>query len=269
MYGLFALLLGLFAVGSVSGGSETTEAAVEDTPDDGPDDAGGGSDGGGEASFLSAFDDPDTAYYAADGQLILEAENGHASGDWKSRTIEGEEAMLWDSDRNSYRNADPDQALSFEFMAEEDGTYKIALHAGRVKAAQDPGDVRDDTGNDAWVKVTNLETGEVVLEPTKLFTVLHDSDRELRWGKTFDKDHDKSDSEVTLEKDTAYRLELIGRSDGHVVDRITLSNEGFLRNTEIPESDLLLDHLNAMASDTLSLSPMEDDEEMNEPLVLL
>lgn len=206
--------------------------------------------------------DAKAAYYAADGQLVLEAENGDANGSWSEVRIEGEQAMLWDADGNSYGQARAGEELSFEFVTEDAGTYKIALHAGRFKSAQSPDDVRDDTGNDAWVKITNIETGEVIVEPTKLFTGLGEADRELRWGKTFDKNHEKSDAEATLEADTAYRLELIGRSDGHVIDRITLSNDGFLRDTEVAESDSLLDAL--VAIETASFETATPDDDMDE-----
>ena len=42
------------------------------------------------------------------------------------------------------------------FIAEEAGRYYIAIHGGRVTSAMDPDDVRDDMGNDSFVRITNL-----------------------------------------------------------------------------------------------------------------
>lgn len=200
MVGLLTMLLGLFAVrAAISGsgnGSPSLSAAAADRIEDTED--------------KYAIEDAATVFFAAEGQLVLEADSGAASGNWSRVSVDGEQGMLWNADGNSYQSPRDGEELSFDFVIEENGTYYIALHAGRFKSAQDPGDVRDDTGNDAWVKMINLETGDVVLGPIKLFTVLGESDRELRWGKTFDANHEKSDAKVSLEGDTAYRLELIG-----------------------------------------------------------
>lgn len=212
---------------------------------------------------FSALTSPETAFYSEDGVLVLEAESANASGAWESRFVDGERVMLWDAETNSYNKAQDDEALSFEFVAEESGTYFIAIHGGRVSSAMDAADVRNDTGNDSFVRVTNLETGEVVLDPTKLFIGLGDADEDLRWGKTFDKDHVKSDAQVALEKETAYRIDLIGRSDGHMIDRVTLAKDGFLRDTEIEESGFVLEQLALPAVFVSDLPmPQETDEEM-------
>lgn len=228
MIGWLALLFGVFAVGAAGGGGSSGTGAATEADD--ADDAGGASDGGTETSAM---------FLAEGGALVLEAESGAASGSWREIGMDGERGMLWDADGNSYKNADPDEALTFEFVTEEAGTYMIALHAGRVQAAQNAGDVRDDTGNDAWIEITDIETGEVLVEATKLFTHLGERDRELRWGDTFDKDDEKWKASVDLEAGRAYRLEVMGRSDGHVIDRITLSNDGALKDTGAPESGLM------------------------------
>ena len=264
MLGLLALLFGVAAVGAV------TVASGTDNGSSGSDDGGSQSTKTLAATAEETYgvEDAASTFYAADGQLVLEAESGEASGSWSQVRVEGEKAMLWDAEGNSYGQAREGEEIAFDFVTEEAGTYKIALHAGRFQSAQDPGDVRDDTGNDAWVKITNIETGEVLVEPTKLFTSLGEADRELKWGKTFDKNHEKSDAQVTLEADTAYRLELIGRSDGHVIDRITLSNDGFLRDTEVEESGTLLDALATMESANFETALPEDDFEEAEIALL-
>lgn len=260
MLGILALLFGLVAVGAGAAVSGSSQAATTENDDTDPD--------------MTDPDQPDTvtedfegitdtaaAFYAAGGQLVLEAESGEASGYWEQVQVDGETAMLWDADNNSYGQARDGEELSFEFVTEEAGTYFIAMHTARVQSAQDPDDVRSDTGNDAWVKVTNLETGEVILDPTKLFTVLGNSDQELKWGRTFDENHVKSDAQVTLEGDTAYKLELIGRSDGHVIDRVTLSTDGALRDTEALESMSLME---ALTIESATLSVAGPDDEMAE-----
>ncbi|MEO1024663.1 MAG: hypothetical protein AAFX07_03810 [Pseudomonadota bacterium] len=244
-------LLGAAGLGGSGGGSDSASAS------------GDGADTGPTGANLA---DPANAYYAEDGRLVLEAENGDANGNWVETTVDGETAMLWDGSTNSYGQAQDGQELSFEFVTEEAGQYYIAMHAGRVKDVMSASDAaRHDTGNDAWVRLTDLDSGAVILQPTKLFTNLGNTDEELNWGKTFDKSHNFSDPKVNLEANTSYRLDIVGRSDGHVIDRITLQKDGFLRDTEIAESDAWMDAL------TLPFVPVDDRpiaEEEDEALEL-
>ena len=254
---LLALFASLLAAGRASGGSGgVQQGSVDDAepsvPDEEPEQ---------DSDTLDALTSPENTFYSEDGVLVLEAESGIASGSWEGRFVDGEQVMLWDAEANSYNKAQDDEALSFEFVAEEAGTYFIAIHGGRVSSAMDAEDVRNDTGNDSFVRVTNLETGEVILDPTKLFVGLGDADEDLRWGKTFDKDHVKSDAQVALEKETAYRIDLIGRSDGHMIDRVTLAKDGFLRDTEVEESGFLLEQLALPAIFVSELPMPKDDEE--------
>ncbi len=253
---LFASLLA--AAGSGGGSSGTTPTGT--TTSNG-DTGSGANDGDTPSETLAALASPESAFYAEDGTLVLEAESGTASGEWEQRTIDGERVMLWDAESNSYNNAQDDEALSFEFVAEEAGTYFIAIHGGRSARTMDPDDVRSDTGNDSFVKMTNLETGDVILSPTKLFIGLGSADEDLRWGQTFDAHEQKSDAKVVLEKDTAYRLDLIGRSDGHIIDRVTLNKDSFLKDTEVDESAGLLESLTlaALPEDMPYLDPPEED----------
>ncbi|MEO1195848.1 MAG: hypothetical protein AAFX45_06725 [Pseudomonadota bacterium] len=259
MLGLLAVLFGFFAVGA--GGSGAQGGSQPLSADD--------ADRIAEAEEDYAVEDAAAAFYAADGQLVLEAESGEANGHWSKVSVDGETGMLWDAEKNSYNTAQAGQELSFDFVTQEGGDYFIALHAGRFQSAQDPGDVRSDTGNDAWVKVTNLETGEVVLDPIKLFTGLGEADRELKWGNTFDENHVKSSAKVSLEADTGYRLELIGRSDGHVIDRITLSNDGVLRDTEVEESLSLMEALTITDEEVFASAGPEGEIEETEELDLI
>lgn len=255
---LLALFASLLAAGGAGGSGSSTAAAS--TPDDS--DSGSGSGGDDKSpDLMASLTSPETTFYSEDGVLVLEAESGFASGAWEEKTVDGEQVMLWDAESNSYGSAKDTEALSFEFVAEEAGTYFIAIHGGRVSSAMDAEDVRNDTGNDSYVKITNLESGEVILDPTKLFVGLGDADEELKWGQTFDKDHVKSQSKINLEEETAYRLDLIGRSDGHMIDRVTLAKDGFLRDTEVEESALLLDQLTLSEVPESELVVLADTEE--------
>lgn len=267
MTALFAMFAALFTAGGLSGGSDNGgSSSVSDSGAASGGGGGGSGSSGDSAATLAALSSPDTAFYAEDGQLVLEAESAEASGSWEARKVDGEDTMLWDHNRNNFNRVEDDQALSYEFVAEEAGRYYIAIHGGRVTSAMDPDDVRDDMGNDSFVRITNLETGEVILDPTKLFVGLGDADEELKWGDTFDINHDKSDARVQLEDDTAYRLDLIGRSDGHAIDRVTLAKGGFLRDTDVAESGLLMDALSSSAS-AMAAAPVEEDDEDDALLV--
>ena len=203
-------------------------------------------------------------FQAEDGQLVLEAESANLTGDWQSVTVQGEKSVLWDAARSSYGKVPEGQTLSYQFAMDESGTYSIALRSGRIKSVMNQSDrfehgkERTDTGNDAYVSLVNADTGEVVQQPTKLFTGLGSSDRELRWGGTFDANHKKSPAQVSLAANTRYRLEISGRSDGYVLDRITLSNDGPLKDTERPQSPLVADGLLAQSAQAAN-SPAVDD----------
>lgn len=263
---ILALFASLLAVGGSGNSSSGSAASAASAPGAGASDKEENTDAGDGDETLASLTSPDTAFYAEDGTLILEAESAQASGAWVERTVDGEKAMLWDAETNSYNKAQDGEALSFEFVAEEAGTYFIGIHGGRVTEAMNADDVRNDTGNDSFVKLTNLETGQVILEPTKLFIGLGSADETLKWGQTFDKHDEKSPAKVNLEEDTAYRLELIGRSDGHAIDRVTLNKDSVLRDTEADESQLLMEQLSLPAVPFAELPVESDDDEMLEML---
>ena len=185
----------------------------------------------------------DSLFLAENGQLVLEAESAELTGDWQLVTVQGETSVLWDTNKSSYGKVPVGQTLTYQFETDEAGSYRLALHSGRIKDVMNSSDryngagkERTDTGNDVYVSIVNAETDAVVQKPTKLFTGLGHSDRELKWGFTFDANHKQSRSTVPLEADTQYRLEITGRSDGYALDRITLSNSQVLKNADIPES---------------------------------
>jgi len=258
MQAIWALLAAVFAGGALGGGGSSGSGDGGSSGSAASDPSGGVDAGPTVASeTLAALTSPSDAFFADNGQLILEAESADASGNWIPRNVDSERVMLWDAESNSYNRALDEQALSFEFVAEEAGQYFVAIHGARVASTMDPDDVRSDTGNDSFVKVTNLETGEVIVDPTKLFISLGSRDEDLSWGTTFDAHEQKTQATANLEADTAYRLELIGRSDGHAIDRVTLAKDSALRDTDLAESGLLLDYLDE-ASSTLSKIPDDD-----------
>ena len=177
-------------------------------------------------------------YLAKNGQVVIEAENTELQGDWEKVTVDGRKSVLWDANKNSYGKVPSGQTLSYVFETDEAGQYSIAMYSARRKSAmnnvKDRG--RGDTGNDAYVAIIEEQTGKVVQSSTKLFTGLGSLDEKFKWGNTFDGHHKKMPAQVRLNKNTQYRLEVSGRSDGYVIDRITLSNDGFLKNTTIAES---------------------------------
>ena len=173
-------------------------------------------------------------YIGKYGDVILEAEGASLQGDWKRTQVQGREAVLYDG-FNSFGEVLSGQALTYNFETDESGQYGIALHSARDNSVMD--ELRDDLGNDAFIAVEEIATGKVIQAPTKLFTYFGSANNELRWGNTFDRDGAKSPSQVSLEADTQYRLIVSGRSDGYVVDRITLSNGGFYQDADVPVSD--------------------------------
>ncbi|MEM9787294.1 MAG: cadherin-like domain-containing protein [Pseudomonadota bacterium] len=185
----------------------------------------------------------DGAFQGKDGTIVMQAESAEAQGNWRETTVDGETVLLWDAPSSNYNKVDPDETLSYTFVTDEAGNYHIGLHSGRVKSAmgqselfEKDGKARTDTGNDAYVAVIDVATGEVVQKPTKLFTGLGGSDRDLRFGSTFDANHNKSPAVVTLEAGKEYRLEITGRSDGYALDMITLNKGGVLRDANAAES---------------------------------
>ncbi|MEM9970857.1 MAG: hypothetical protein AAF762_07135 [Pseudomonadota bacterium] len=176
------------------------------------------------------------------GTVILEAESASPRGDWSSRTVDGERVLLWNSDRSNYNRVEESETLRYLFKTDESGKYSIAMHSGRVKSVMNDsdrfenGNERTDTGNDAYVGIRDAVTGEVIKVPTKLFTGLGSSDQELRWGTKFDDRSGHYNAEIQLQANRIYELEIVGRSDGYVLDRITLNKGGFLRDDDTPAS---------------------------------
>lgn len=186
-----------------------------------------------------ASPDVTPVFQTEQGKLIVEAESSELQGNWEEVTVAGRTVVLYDGP-NRFASKPEGQTLSYEFVTDEAGTYDISLYGGRLHRAQSPGEsLRSDLGNDVYVDVVDVETGALLVEATKQYISLGLSDGELRWGNTFDTAGQKSQARVELAADRQYRLQISGRSDGFILDRLTLSNEGRLREADLPQSPLV------------------------------
>lgn len=186
-----------------------------------------------------------TTFQGQDGRIVIEAESAQAVGDWRQTRVDGETALLWDPETSNYRTVDPSQTLSYNFVTDERGEYHIGLNSARVGSVLNAddryengrsGEVRTDTGNDVYVAVIDVATGDVVRAPTKLFTYFGDADEQFRTGFRFDENHNQYEATVDLDANREYRLEITGRSDGYALDKITLNKGSLLRDNNLPES---------------------------------
>ena len=199
-------------------------------------------------------------YQVKNGQVIIEAENTKLQGDWEKITVAGRQGILYDG-ANSYGKVPVGQTLEYSFKTDESGNYKIALHSARHRAAMQ--EFKNDLGNDAWVKVIDSQTNQTILKPTKLFTAFGPANDKYKWGDTFDANHKKFDAAVNLNANREYKLLISGRSDGYVIDRITLSNDGFLKNLSAPESPRLKGNPSQPADDPIT--PPDDIDPQPKP----
>lgn len=185
------------------------------------------------------------AFQGENGTIVIQAESAEAVGSWRQSNVDGKTVLLWDAPSSNYNRVDPNEALSYKFVPDEGGTYHIGLNSGRVKSTMGQSDLfengrpRSDTGNDVYVSVVEVDTGKVVQAPTKLFTALGGTDRELRFGSTFDANHQRPPATVALDADTEYELVITGRSDGYALDLITLNKGSVLKNANAAESPVV------------------------------
>ncbi|GFE63194.1 polysaccharide lyase [Litoreibacter roseus] len=187
---------------------------------------------------------PHQLFQGEGGQIVMEAESGAATGDWMRTNIGGNSALLWNPKHSSYEAAPSDQSITFDFRTDEAGIYSLAMLAARNKNTMGQADLhnskgkaRADTGNDVYVRIVDLDTGAVILQPTEFYAWLGHSNKEQVWGtKFYIGSGYKRPAEIELDADTNYRLEVIGRSDGFIIDKLTLSNSGALRDEDAPES---------------------------------
>ena len=212
-------------------------------------------------------------YSGQNGTLILEAETTAMRGAWSKVNVDGEASILWNSDRSNYRSVEESETLRYTFQVDEGGVYSLAMHSARIKSVMNDSDrfengvdgaERTDTGNDAYVALKDAVTGEVIKVATKLFTGLGASDRDLRWGTKFDDSSGHYDATLRLEAGRVYDLEIIGRSDGYVLDRMTLNKGGFLRDEDAAPSSKVMIPANDSTDPVVPVapdSPSTDDPE--------
>jgi len=182
------------------------------------------------------------------GEIIIEAESAAPEGFWKEVSAGGSKAMLWDAKHSNLSAPVEGQTLSYTFKTDgsKAQSYRLALLSGRFRSAfrkRDPGGdsrgIGDTRNNDVFVSILSARSNKVLLGPTRLFTGLHEnSDQELWWGNSFDPTNGGKESWlqskralVELKRNTEYRLELSGRSDGYFVDRISLKSDAHLYDT--------------------------------------
>ena len=195
-------------------------------------------------------------FLAKNGQVVIEAENTSIEGDWKPVTVGGRKSVVWDANDSNYGGVSEGQTLSYLFETDESGQYSIALNSGRDRSTMNSDESsRSDTGNDVYVSIIEQDTGKVIQNPVKLFTNLGNSDKKLNWGNTFDIDEKKSPAQVGLQANTQYRVEISGRSDGYVLDRITLSNDGVFKSTSAAQSQIKGDSPNPQPTPTPAPNP--------------
>jgi len=178
-------------------------------------------------------------YQMQEGRLILEAESSALEGNWERISVAGRTAALYDGP-NSFSQKPEGQTLSYDFLTDEAGIYDLSIFGARLNSAQSPGESqRSDLGNDVYVEMIDVATGGVVQSAIKQYIQLDYSNREFRWGNTFDQNGRKSQAKIELEGDRQYRLQITGRSDGFMIDRLTLGNDGRFRDADSPESPLV------------------------------
>lgn len=192
---------------------------------------------------------------AQNGNIIIEAESVNPIGHWQEHSfIESSPAgkasrttLLFDPPESSLSGAEKNQTLVYRFKTNEAATYRIALFMGRDRSkfsTRDPANSKGSWGdvgnNDVYVSVIEDDTDEVVQKPRRLFvgTRLDLNDR-MGWGNTYDRG---ARAQHSLKANTIYRLEVAGRGDGVIIDRITIRSDSHLRNVfaqQPPKNDAL------------------------------
>ena len=158
--------------------------------------------------------------------ISMKATAGKVSGNWKSKNISGRDVMVWDAKESNYEKPQDGQSISFDMKVPKSGTYTINLDSARVRSVMGAGEKYiKHAGNDAFVKVTDMDTGEVVLKPEKLFTFFGDTDEKFNVGDEFSKGHNTRSAVVNLDAGGNYKFEVIGRSDGYALNEVKLKRK--------------------------------------------
>jgi len=170
-------------------------------------------------------------YQAQNGILMIEAEDADPVGDWREVPVDGATGLLFDPTQSSESTPPVGQSLSYIFRTNEAASYHFALKSGRITSVIEEGfDIAyGDTGNnDTWFSLYNARTNAVIQNPIRHLTGnWNNSNGWLKWGNLFS----NGTSRLNLDANTEYRLELAGRSDGFVLDRVSIRSESFKNNT--------------------------------------
>lgn len=159
--------------------------------------------------------------------ISLKATDVPSSGSWRKMNVGGRSSMVWDAASSNYGSPDPNEALSFNIRPSKSGVYNVDLQSARLPSVMSSHEAHEnDRGNDVFFQVTDLETGEVIQRPTKLFTYFGSQNETYKSGDTFDSNHRKSPAQIKLDGGSRYRIDIIGRSDGYALNEVNLTRRG-------------------------------------------
>ncbi len=185
--------------------------------------------------------------------IVIEAESVSPRGYWKQHTYLEETparetwrtGLLFDPPKSFLNGPVNAQTLTYRFKTKEAATYRLALFMARDKSKfskDDPGgsgNWGDQRNNDVYLKLIEANTNKTIYGPTRLFFGgRKDLNDRLVWGNHYDnknggKDGWKSSTraEHALKANTEYKLEVTGRGDGVIVDKITVRSNAHLQAT--------------------------------------
>ncbi len=188
-----------------------------------------------------------SSYLAASESISIEAESVSPVGDWKAAQLQGNTVMVFDPQTSDLDGARVSQTLSYRFTTREAATYRFALLSGRMRSrfetpapGGDPRRFGDTRNNDVYFKLTEVPSNQVVQNTIRLYVGLRNTDsNRFWWGNMFDPSLGGAESwrggrraQLSLKANTEYRLDIAGRGDGFMFDRISIRSDAHLRNTE-------------------------------------
>jgi hypothetical protein len=169
-----------------------------------------------------------------DNSGVVSALNMASSGFWKPTKIGNNvDAMLWDptspsgKSQSNYKAPGSGQSLSFNYSPSNAGRHLITVTGGRIDSAVNDAEKGGhkgikDKGNDVFVQVRDLDTGQLALSPQKLLIRVNDRGGQLLSGNEFSRGHSISPAFVDLQAGGNYQVEFIGRSDGFAIASASL-----------------------------------------------
>jgi|GEM_PF-2572727 len=155
-----------------------------------------------------------------------------ASGHWTSAMVGGQSVMVWNpvsatgAEQSNYGRPDQSQSLSFRFSPTEGGQHRITVEGARIDSAVNEGEYNKHQGtskgvhhlgNDVYLQVRDMDTGELVMQPQKFFLRVNDNGDTLMTGSEVDAHGRIVPATVNLNAGGNYQVEFLGRSDGFAV----------------------------------------------------